>query len=146
MDEHGRLTEAGAQAPPRGDPLKRMQTKDLVAETGRKASLLLRKELELAKAELRADVRSEIKMASGLGAAGVCALVGLEMLLVALALGLMEGGVLPGWAAALVIAAAVLIIGAVAGLWGWAKRVRQPLETTRRSLKEDVRWARERMA
>jgi uncharacterized membrane protein YqjE len=148
MDEHGRLTEAGARAAPpsRGDPLKRMQTKELVAETGRKASLLLRKELELAKAELRADVRSEIKMASGLGAAGVCALIGLEMLLVALALGLMESGVLPGWAAALVIAGAVLVIGAAAGLWGWAKRVRRPLETSRQSLKEDVRWARERMA
>lgn len=150
MDEHGRLIEAGAAAagrpPARGDPLRSMQTRELVAETGRKASLLVRKELELAKAELRADLRSEIKMAGGLGVAGVCALIGLELLLVALAFGLMEAGVLPGWAAALVIAGVVFAIGAAAGLWGWAKRVRKPLDATRRSLKEDVQWARERMA
>jgi uncharacterized membrane protein YqjE len=153
MDEHGRmdegrLVEAGARPPPaaRSAPLRRMQTKDLVTEAGRKASLLVKKEIELAKAELRANVRSEIKMASGLGVAGICALLGLELILVALAFGLMEAGVLPGWAAALLIAAVVLAIGAGAGLWGWAKRVRAPLDTTRRSLKEDVRWARERMA
>jgi putative superfamily III holin-X len=148
MDENQRLIEAGTKPPAvaRAEVLRQMQTRELVTEAGRKASLLVKKEIELAKAELRAQVRSEIKMASGLGVAGVCALIGLEMLLVALALGLMERGVLPGWAAALVIAGVVLAIGAGAGLWGWAKRVRKPLETTQRSVKEDVRWARERMA
>jgi uncharacterized membrane protein YqjE len=154
MDEHGRMEDGGrrarAGAPPPlgagGGPLRRMQTKELVTEAGRKASLLVKKEIELAKAELRADVRSEIRMAGGLGVAGICALVGLEMLLVALALALMESGVLRGWLAAIVVAAVVLAIGAGAGLWGWAKRVRKPLDTTRRSLREDVRWARERMA
>jgi hypothetical protein len=152
MDEHGRLIEAGARPAGDGrgygpgDPLRRMETRELVAETGRKASLLVRKELELAKAELRADLRAEIKMASGLGVAGLCALIGFEMLLVALALGLMEAGLLHGWAAALIIAGVVLVIGAGAGLWGWAKRVRKPLDATRRSLREDVQWARERMA
>jgi uncharacterized membrane protein YqjE len=150
MDEHGRLIEAGAAAagrpPARAEPLRHMHTKELVAETGRKASLLVRKEIELAKAELRADLRAEVKMASGLGVAGVCALIGLELLLVALCFGLVEAGVLPGWAAALIVAAVVFAIGAAAGLWGWAKRVKQPLDATRRSLREDVQWARERMA
>ncbi len=148
MDETERLIVAGATPPgaARTETLRQMQTKELVTETGRKASLLVKKEIELAKAEMRAQVRAEIKMASGLGIAGVCALIGLEMLLVALAFGLMESGVLPGWAAALIIAGVVLAIGAGAGLWGWAKRVRKPLETTQRSVKEDVRWARERMA
>ncbi len=148
MDEHGRLIEAGAHPgpAPRRDPLRGMRTKDLVTETARKASQLVKKEVELAKAELRADVRSEIKMASGLGVAGLCALVTLELLLVALVLALMEGGVLPGWAAALIVAGVVLAIGAGAGLWGWARRVRKPLDATRRSLKEDVQWARDRVA
>ncbi len=147
MQQSGTGMEGSPVRPPvRGEPLRRMETKELVAETGRKASLLIRKEIELAKTELRADVRSEIKMASGLGVAGLCALVGLEMLLVALAFCLFEGGVLPGWGASLIIAGVVFAIGAVAGLWGWAKRVRKPLETTRRSVQEDVRWARERMA
>jgi putative superfamily III holin-X len=154
MDEHGgvdgrgRLVETGAGPPPaaRSASLRSMQTKDLVTEAGRKASLLVKKEIELARAELRANVRSEIEMASGLGVAGICALLGLELIPVALAFGLMEAGILPGWAAALLIAAVVLAIGAGAGLWGWARRVRKPLDTTRRSLREDVRWARERMA
>lgn len=148
MDEHGRLIDASAQrqAPRGASPLRRMRTKDLVTETARKASQLAKKEVELARAELRADVRSEIKMASGLGVAAVCALLGLELLLVAIVLALMEAGVLPGWAAALVVAGVVISAGAGAGLWGWARRVRNPLEATRRSLREDLRWARERMA
>ena len=152
MDEHGRLSEAGPRLRPPGpagrppDPLRRMGTKDLITEVASKASALARKEVELAKAELRTDLRAEVKMASGLGAAGVCAIWGVELLLVAIVLGLMEGGVLPGWAAALVVAAVVLAIGAGVGLWGWSRRVRKPLDTTRRSLEENVRWVKERIA
>jgi hypothetical protein len=149
MEEHGRLIEAGAHPPagPRpADPLREMPTKDLVTELARKASALARKEVELAKAEVRADVRSSARMAGGLGVAGVCALVALQLLLLAVVLALAEAGVLPGWAAALVVAAVVLAVGTGAGLWGWAKRVRKPLDTTRRSVKENVRWARERIA
>jgi uncharacterized membrane protein YqjE len=153
MDETGRLIEAGAHARPATrlparppDPLRRMGTRDLVTEVARKASALAKKEVELAKSELKADLRNEVKMAGGLGAAGVCAIWGVELLLVAIVLGLMEGGVLPGWAAALVVAAVVFVIGAGVGLWGWSRRVKKPLDTTRRSLEEDVRWAKERMA
>ena len=71
---------------------------------------------------MKADLRSEIKMASGLGVAGVCALMTLQLLLVAIVFALFEGEVMPGWAAALVVAAVVLAIGTAAGLWGWAKR------------------------
>ena len=153
MDETGRLIEAGtrarpAPAPPARppDPLRRMRTKDLVTEVARKASALARKEVELAKAELKADLRSEAKMAGGLGAAGLCAIWGVELLLVAVVLALFEGGVLPGWAAALVVAAVVFAVGAGVGLWGWSRRVTKPLDTTRRSLGDDVRWAKERMS
>jgi multisubunit Na+/H+ antiporter MnhG subunit len=152
MDETGRLIEAGAHARPARpparpvDPLRRMGTKDLVTEVARKASALARKEVELAKAELRTDLRNQVKMAGGLGAAGLCAIWGVELLLVAVVLGLMEGGVLPGWAAALVVAAVVFAIGAAVGLWGWSRRVRKPLDTTRRSVQDNVRWAKERIA
>jgi uncharacterized membrane protein YqjE len=149
MDEMGRLSEAGAHpAPPRGagDPLRHMRTKELVTELARKASLLARKEVELAKAELREDIRSEIRMASGLGAAGLCAIFTIQLLLVALVLALMQAEILPGWAAALVVAAVVLAIGTAVGLWGWARRVKTPLDASRRSLKEDLRWAKEQIA
>jgi uncharacterized membrane protein YqjE len=155
MDETGRLIEAGAHpAPPRAaapppvasDPLREMRTRDIVTELARKASLLARKEVELAKAELKADVRAEVRMASGLGIAGLCGVFTIQLLLVAIVLALMQAQVLPGWAAALVVAAVVLAIGTGVGLWGWARRVRQPLDTTRRSLREDVRWAKEQIA
>ncbi len=123
-----------------------MRTRDLVTELARKASLLARKEVELAKVELKADVRREIRTASGLGAAGLCGIFTIQLLLVAVVLALMEGGVLPGWAASLVVAAVVLAIGTGIGLWGWARRVKMPLDTTRRSLREDVRWAKEQIA
>ena len=131
---------------PRAAPLHLRKTRDLVTELARKAGELARKEVALAKSEVKEDLRAEIKMASGLGVAGVCALLTVQMLLVALVLGLSEAGVLSGWLAALVVAAVVLAIGTAAGLIGWGKRVRRPLAATRRSVEENVRWVKERMA
>jgi hypothetical protein len=125
--------------------LRGLTTRELVTELARKASLLARKEVALAKSEVREDLRTEIRTATGLGVAGVCALCTLNLLLVALVLGLAEADVLRGWLAALVVAAVVLAIGTVAGLVGWKRRVRAPLDTTKRSLQENVRWAKERI-
>jgi Putative Actinobacterial Holin-X, holin superfamily III len=137
---HGDL-HAAAQPHLRG-----LSTREIVTELARKASLLAHKEVALVKAEAREDLRSEMKMASGLGVAGVCALTVLQLLLLALVLALAEAGVLRGWLAALVVAAVVLAIGSVAGFLGWRRRVREPLDATRRSLSEGVRWVKERTA
>jgi len=83
-------------------------------------------------------------MAKGLGVAGLCALWTVSLMLVSAALAL--GKVIPEWAAALIVAAGVLAVGTVAGLLGWGKRVKETLESTRRSLKEDALWAKERLA
>jgi uncharacterized membrane protein YqjE len=123
-----------------------LSTRELVVELARQASLLAKKEIALAKSELREDLRTEIRTAKGLGIAAVCALCTLNLLLVAVAFALAEAGVMRGWLAALVVAAVVLAIGTVAGLVGWKRRVRQPLDATRRSVQENVRWAKERMA
>lgn len=136
---------APARTPPRVTP-RQLTTRDLVTEVARKASLLARKEVELAKSELRADIKTEIGMASGLGVAGVCALLALALLLVALVLGLAEAGVWSGWLGALIVAAVLLAIGTVAGLVGWARRVRQPMAATRRTLQDDLRFAKERVS
>lgn len=131
----------------REEPLLRDRSvKELVTEIAQKASLLARKEVALAKAEVKEQVRAEVKMASGLGVAGVCALLTLNMLLVAGVFALMEAEIMRGWVAALLVALAVLLIGTVAGLVGWSRRVREPLPATRRSVEENVRWAKERMA
>ncbi len=126
--------------------LRRMPLRDLVAELAGTGRQLVRKEIQLARVEARQDLRAEVQMAGGLGVAGVCALMVLQLLLVAVVLALMEGGVLPGWASALVVAAVVLVVGTGAGLWGWRKRVRRPLQTTRRSVEDGVRWAKEQVA
>jgi hypothetical protein len=126
--------------------LEDLSTRALVGELAHKASLLARTEVELAKAELRKDLRAELQTAGGLGLAGLCALVSVVMVLVAAAFGLQEGGVMAGWLAALIIAALVLAAGTAAGLLGWARRTRSPMAVTRRTLVDDLRWAKERIA
>ena len=121
-----------------------MSNRELVSHVIENATLLAKKEIELAKIELRKDLKAEVAMAKGLGVAGLCAIWTVSMLLVAGALAL--GTVMAEWGAALIVAAVVLAVGTVFGLMGWGKRVQQPLEATRRSLKEDARWAKERLA
>ena len=142
MERH----EATAPAATGQPHLRGLTTRELVTELAQRASQLARKEVELAKTEAREQLRAEVKMASGLGVAGVCALLTLNMLLVALVLGLAEAGVLRGWAGALIVAAVVLAIGTGAGFIAWKRRVRAPLPATRRSVEENVRWAKERVA
>jgi hypothetical protein len=125
-------------------PLATQSTSELVGQLFKQSSELVKKEVALAKAEVMVDLRREVKMAERLGVAAVCALCGLNLLLVAGALALAL--VLPGWAAALIVAAVVLALGALAAWLGWGKRVTHPLERTQRTLKEDVRWAKQRLA
>jgi len=90
------------------------------------------------------DIKAEVGMAKGLGIGALCALCTVNLMLVAAVLAL--GNVVAEWAAALIVAAAVLAVGTIAGVVGWGKRVKNPLESTRRSLKEDALWAKERLA
>lgn len=121
-----------------------LTNKELITHVIDSATQLAKKEIELAKVELKQDIQREVAMAKGLGIGALCALWTVSLLLVAVALAL--GKVVPEWAAALIVAAGVLAIGTVAGLIGWKKRVTNPLEATRRSLKEDALWAKERLA
>ena len=132
------------QAPAVPVSVEGMSNRELVGHVIESATLLAKKEIELAKTELRADLKREIAMVKGLGVAGVCALCTLNMLLVAAAMAL--GNVMVEWGAALLVAALVLAVGSIAGMVGWGKRVKEPLEATRRSLKEDALWAKERLA
>jgi hypothetical protein len=124
--------------------IRRRSTRDLVTEIARTASQLARTEVELARAEVRKDLRQGMTMAGGLGVAGLCGILALNFLLLALVLGLAEAGVWRGWLGAIIVAGVMLAIGAVAGILGWDRRVR-PLQATRRSLQEGVKWAKERV-
>ncbi len=132
----------GAKAAP--GAVERLSNRELLGHISESAVLLVKKEVELARTELKADLKAELGMVKGLGVAGLCALFAVNMMLVALALAL--GHLVPDWAGALIVAAGVLLVGTLAGVIGWGKRVRNPLEATRRTLKEDVQWAKERIA
>jgi hypothetical protein len=132
---------AGASTPA---SLEHMTNRELIGYISQNALRLAKSEVELAKAELKGDLKKEVGMAKGLGVAGLCAIWAVSLMLMACALAL--GTVMAEWAAALVVAGGVLLVGTVAGLVGWGKRVQKPMETTVRTLKEDARWAKERLA
>ena len=136
-----------AMIPQQNRPLSATPTTTLVGTLFEDTKQLVQTEIALAKAELMQDVKREVRMVEGLGVAAVCALCTLNLLLVSLVMALSyDLMAMDGWAAALVVAAGVLFIGTVAGFLGWKARVKAPLEKTRKTLKEDVRWAKERMA
>ena len=109
-----------------------------MSEIGGQLVELAQKEVELARAELASDVRSGRNAAVSVAIGAVVALMGATMLLVAAALALAI--VMPGWLAALVVAAVVLTIGIVTAVVGWNRRPRTALTLTRKSLKEDWEW------
>jgi hypothetical protein len=124
--------------------LKDTPTQELINRLLQQSKELMRAEIALARAELKDDVKHEVRMVGGFSVAAVCAFCTLNLLLVSCAFALSL--VMPGWAAALLVAAAVLIAGTAAGLVGWALRVKEPLHRTLKTLKEDVQWAKQRIA
>jgi hypothetical protein len=71
-------------------------------------------------------------------------MLGLNMLLVALVFFLAT--YMPGWLAALVVGAVLLLIGGFVGYLSWANRVSSPLAVTRKTLNENAQWVKERLA
>ena len=121
-----------------------LSTRQLLTQLVETISLLVTKEVELARAEIKADLKAELSMVTLLGAAGVVAVFSVSMLLVAAVFALTAW--MPGWLAALGVAVVLLVIGGVLALVGWRQRVSVPLAVTRKTMKEDVQWAKERLA
>jgi uncharacterized membrane protein YqjE len=140
--EPRRTRELAGPKPP--ERITRLSNLQLVKEIVSQVTLLAKRQIELAKAEIRADVRAEAKVAGGLGLAAVGAIIVATLLLVtgALALSL----VLPAWAAGLIVTGVVAIAVALVAFLSWRRRVRTPLQHSRDELKQDVRFARERFA
>jgi Putative Actinobacterial Holin-X, holin superfamily III len=121
-----------------------LSTRELIGEITAKASLLARKEIELAKTEIKADLRSQLAMAKSLAIAAVAALLGVNLLLVSLVAAL-SSYVAP-WLGALLLGGALLVAAGILGYVAWSRGLAVPLALTRKTLKEDVQWAKERMA
>jgi hypothetical protein len=115
---------------------------ELVGQATKELSTLLRKEVELAKAELAAEVGKAGKGAGMFGGAGVMAMYALTFLSLAAMFGL--GAVMPlGWAALIVGAVYLGITGflAMTGKKAFSGFSPKP-ERTIKTLKEDAQWAR----
>lgn len=124
--------------------LQSASTTALMAELATQAGALVKKEIELAKVELREDLHQEVAAAGRLGIAALAGFLTLNLLLVTGVLALAR--TMPAWGAGLLASGLTLVLAVVMGLSGWKMIMRAPLERTRRTLKEDARWTKERLA
>jgi hypothetical protein len=117
-------------------------TPELIKAVAGDTATLFRKEVELARQEIVEALVARAKAAGALGAAGVMGLFMLLFLAVAGALGLAI--VLPAWAAFLVVAGVFLVLAGGAAAFGMFRMKRPPMapEETKRTVKEDVAWAK----
>jgi hypothetical protein len=104
---------------------------------------LIKTQIELVKAEVKADVARELSMVKALGVAALAVLAGVNLLLVTAVFALAP--MMPGWLAGLLVTAVVWMAGAGAAFYAWRVRVRKPLERSRRAVEQDVHWMKERL-
>ncbi len=110
----------------------------LVSDASQQLSELARYEVALAKAEIRRDIQLGAVGVGMFGAAAYLAMLATVLLVISAAFGLTEAGLAP-WLAFLIVAVALLLIGAILVLIG-RSRVRRiaPPEATIRTTKESV--------
>ena len=113
----------------------------LMKEVTEDLSLLIRKEIELAKQELGESIGAKVKGVALIAIAGVLGFFALIFALFAIRDGIAVW--LPAWAADLITTAILLLIGAVGVLFA-KKKLATPVsaEMTKLSIKEDVEWAK----
>lgn len=118
---------------------------ELVAGMTADFGTLVRKELELAKAEVREEAKSSGKAAGMFGAAALAGHMALLFLSLALAWGLTE--IMPEGFAFLLVGLLYAVVAYVAATQA-KQRMREvrPPEQTIETVKEDVAWAKARMS
>ena len=127
-----------------GDPgLRDQSTGDLVKQLSEQATTLVRKEVDLAKAELSQKGKQAGIGAGMFGTAGLFGVIGFAVITAALIL-LLDDAV-TDWVAALIVGGVYLAIAGIAAVMG-RDRVREATpvapEQTVETLKEDVAWAK----
>lgn len=110
----------------------------LVADASKDLSSIMRAEVALAKVEIKRDVMAAAIGSAMFAVAAVFALLALPLLLIAAAYGLVAAGLAP-WLAFLIVAGALLVLGAIVALIGLTrmKKIKAP-ERTIRTSKETV--------
>lgn len=135
-------TETGGSGSPGRGRVGDLSTPELMKAILGQVTLLGKKQFALARTELEANLRSEVKAAGGLGVAGVGAIITVTLFLVTAILGL--ANVMPAWAAGLAVSGFMLAVVAIVAGVSWSRRLRTPLAHTRHELKENVRFTKER--
>ncbi len=115
---------------------------ELWSDMTREASVLLRKEVELAKLETKEQVTQAAKAGVGFSVAGVAGFMALQLLSFAAAWGL--AAVLPTGVAFLIVGIVFAVVAAVllSKARAQASEVNLVPQQTVETLKEDVQWAR----
>jgi len=139
VDDTQRLTARGdGAAAPRSD----RSTIELVRAIAQDSSTLVRKELELARLEIKEAAMARAKGAAAFGAAAFMGMLAFIFLAITAAVAL--DIVLPKWLAWLIEGGAFLVLAGMAAMFGLRKMKRPSMkpEETVRTVKEDVEWAR----
>lgn len=115
---------------------------DIVGDIAKDVSNLVRQEMDLAKTEMKQEATKAGKGAGMLGGAGVAG--HMALLFLTLTLVFLLDNWMPIELAALILTAVWGIVAAVLAARGRneLKQVDPKLETTQRTLKEDVQWAK----
>jgi hypothetical protein len=120
-----------------------MATGDLVKELTADAALLIKRQIELAKLEAKAELKQSLSVGKLLGAAAGIAYAGLVVLLVAGALALSQvlgRGLALG---PLIVGAALLLPAAILGLTGYRRlKALTPLPRSRAELTKEIAWSK----
>jgi hypothetical protein len=135
-----------AQAPPPAAEVPgRRSTVELIRTIGVDLSTLAKKEVELARQEVMEGVMARAMAAGAFVAAGVLALFVVGFLGLAAAEAL--DGLMRPWASRLVVAVCFLLLAGIAVLFGKQRAKRPSLtpEETKRTVKEDVAWAKQQL-
>lgn len=117
---------------------------DLLRKIKSQASLLMHKEVDLARVEFKESLKNEILMAGGMIVAALLGLFAVNLLFMAAVFALAL--IMPAWLAALVLAAGMLVAGLVVGFVFWSRRVRSPFQRTTETLREDMTITRRKAA
>ncbi len=123
--------------------LKDQSLPQLLKQLSQETTTLLRKEIELAKAEVRESGKKAGLGAGMFGAAGIVGLLALGTLTAFVILVLVEVG-LEAWLAALIVTVVYGVIAGVLAMQGKnkVKEATPPAPQTVETVKEDVQWAK----
>jgi protein-S-isoprenylcysteine O-methyltransferase Ste14 len=113
----------------------------LIQEALEEARTVVQLEARLAVDDVRKQVLGFKQAGISFGVAAVAALLGVAMLLVALALAISLSAI-----PALIIGLVLVVVAAVVGYAGWRKMPRKPLDVTQQRIKTDVRIVKESLA